>query len=59
MTTEGQANPQESRERHAELWESTGGRDEQRDTEGRRRSKVTNRECEGVRSKDRVELLIC
>ena len=35
-----------------------GGRDEQRGTEGRRRSKVTNRECEGDRLKDLVELLI-
>ena len=25
VTTEGQANPKESRERHAELWESTRG----------------------------------
>ena len=43
------------------MWSSRscpGGRDEQRATEGRWRNKVTNRERELVRPKDRVKTLI-
>ena len=58
VTLEGQANPKESRERRAESGSQPEGWDERRGTEGRCQSKVTNREREGVRSKDRVELLI-